>query len=390
MNTLEFLIQKDKLQTVEIRETPHSALTDGQVRLAIDRFALTSNNITYAAFGDAMNYWKFFPVAAAAQATSATATTEKTQDASPPAWGIIPVWGFADVVQSACPGMAVGERFYGYFPMASHVVLEPARMTAAGFYDGAAHRSGLHALYNQYLRCKVDPFYTHETEDIQALLRPLFTTAWLIDDFFADNQFFGAQAKDGISPRGVAFLSSASSKTAYSTAFGLKQRAGIEVVGLTSPGNVAFCESLGCYHRVLTYDQLDAVPAEQPCVYIDFAGNGPLRLAIHTRFTQLKYSCSIGGTHVEQLAGARNLPGPRATLFFAPDQIKKRATDWGPEVFRTRLTQAWFAFTAQAADSAHPWIKTQRHTGLANVRLAYALVLGGQGDPQLGHMLSLK
>jgi hypothetical protein len=40
-------------------------------------------------------------------------------------------------------------------------------------------------------------------------------------------------------------LSSASSKTAYGTAFQLAQRDGIEVVGFMSPGNVAFCESLG-------------------------------------------------------------------------------------------------------------------------------------------------
>ena len=397
MNTLDFLIQKDQLQTTEVRETAQSPLAEGQIRLRIDKFALTSNNITYAAFGDAMNYWKFFPVAAAGSAVAA-GSADAAPGASPPALGIIPVWGFADVVQSACAGIAVGERFYGYFPMASHVVLEPTRVTAASFTDGAAHRSGLHAVYNQYVKCSADPFYTPESEDVQALLRPLFTTAWLIDDFMADNQFFGAQAavggngtgtgKDNV--RGVAFLSSASSKTAYSTAFGLKHRQGIEVVGLTSPGNVAFCESLGCYDRVLTYDQLDAVPTEQPCVYVDFAGNGPLRLAIHTRFTNLKYSCSIGGTHVSQLAGARNLPGPRATLFFAPDQIKKRATDWGAEVFRTRMTQAWFAFTAQAANVAHPWIKVQHHAGLAQVREAYALVLGGRGDPRLGHMLSLK
>ena len=38
-------------------------LAPGEARLRIDRFALTSNNITYAAFGDAMKYWQFFPSA---------------------------------------------------------------------------------------------------------------------------------------------------------------------------------------------------------------------------------------------------------------------------------------------------------------------------------------
>jgi hypothetical protein len=153
------------------------------------------------------------------------------------------------------------------------------------------------------------------------LLRPLFITSWLIDDFLADNDFFGAR---------IMLLSSASSKTAYGTAFQLAQREGIEVVGLTSPGNVAFCESLGCYSRVLTYDQLDAIDADAACVYVDFAGNSDLRRAIHTRFVNLKHSSSIGGTHVEHLGAAKDLPGPRATLFFAPAQVKKRATEWGP------------------------------------------------------------
>ena len=378
MNTLNFLVQKDKIQHTVLRETPDLPLADGQVRISIDKFALTSNNITYAAFGDAMNYWKFFPVAADANDVAAM--------------GQIPVWGFGNVVQSSHPGVAVGERLYGYFPMANSVVLKPGRLTPASFYDAAPHRAELHAVYNQYMRCNVDPFYTRESEDIQALLRPLFVTSWLIDDFLADNAFFGAQqtgtdAKMG--EGGVALLSSASSKTAYGTAFGLKERAGIEVVGLTSPGNVAFCESLGCYHRVLTYDQLNAVAADRACVYVDFAGNAKLRLAIHTRFANLKYSCAIGGTHVENLGGGKDLPGPKATLFFAPSQIKKRATEWGAQEFGKRMVQAWFAFTKVACDPAKPWITVAHHAGASAVTAAYADVLKGQGDPRVGHMLSL-
>lgn len=388
MSTLDFLVQKDKLQNTGVRETPQAPLADGQVRVRIDKFALTSNNITYAAFGDAMNYWAFFPVAQVAGVGVGKVGAAGAASQGSASWGRIPVWGFGDVVESNLAGMAVGERLYGFFPMSCSIVLQPTRQTAESFSDGAAHRSALHSVYNQYMRCSVDPFYTAQTEDVQALLRPLFTTAWLIDDFMADNNFFGAQQVPG-SDVGVALLSSASSKTAYATAFALKQRTGIEVVGLTSPGNVAFCESLGCYHSVLTYDQLDKIAQDRPCVYVDFAGNTKLRLAIHTRFANLKYSCSIGGTHVENLGSAKDLPGPRAILFFAPAQIKKRAGEWGPEEFRKRLMQAWFAFTAEAFNAARPWITSQHHAGAAEVDAAYALVLGGQGDPRVGHMLSL-
>lgn len=371
MTTLDFLVRKDQLTTTELRTTPESPLGASEVRVRIDKFALTSNNITYAAFGEAMNYWAFFPV----------------DGPEHEIWGRIPVWGFGTVVQSLHPDVAVGERFYGYYPMSASVVLQPSRVSATGFSDGAPHRASLHAVYNQYLRCSTDPFYTPDSEDTQALLRPLFITSWLIDDFLADNHFFGALEPGG--QAGVMLLSSASSKTAYGTAFQLVQRQGLEVVGLTSSSNVEFCKSLGCYHRALSYEQLDQIGADAPCVYIDFAGSADLRRAIHTRFTALKFSSSIGGTHVDQLGGSKDLPGPRPTLFFAPAQIKKRSTEWGAAALGQRLVQAWQAFAAKVNDPAGAWLVAEQHHGAAAVQAAYAQVLGGRGDPRKGHMLSL-
>ncbi|HSH90933.1 MAG TPA: DUF2855 family protein [Ramlibacter sp.] len=362
MTTTTLLVQQSKLGTTRIATQEDAPLADGQVRVSVDSFALTSNNITYAAFGDAMNYWQFFPTGEAG-------------------WGIVPVWGFGTVVQSLHPGVAVGEKLYGYWPMANQAVLQPQRVTVAGFSDAAPHRSALHSVYNQYLRCNADPFHSPGSEDTQAILRPLFVTSWLIDDFLADNEFFGAK---------TVLLSSASSKTAYGTAFQLAQRPGIEILGLTSPGNRAFCESLGCYTRVLTYDELDQLPADTPCVYTDFAGNADLRRQIHTRFANLKYSCSIGGTHVEQLGGAKDLPGPRATLFFAPAQVKKRQADWGPAELGRRLVEAWRAFSEKAGNGNTPWLQVQRHEGVEAVQAAYANVLAGRGDPRQGHILTLR
>lgn len=362
MKTQQFLIKKDNLVQTELRQVAEVPLKEGQIRLRVDHFALTSNNITYAAFGDAMNYWNFYP-------------------SGVDGWGIIPVWGFATVTETKSPSMAAGEKLYGYYPMANSVILEPTKLNDRSFIDGAQHRKELHPVYNQYMRTLTDPFYTPDTEAVQALLRPLFVTSWLIDDFFDDNQFFGTN---------TAILSSASSKTAYGTAFQLKQRAGIEVIGLTSPGNVAFCESLGCYTRVLTYEQLDRIKADAACVYIDFAGNAALRSSIHTRFANLKYSCSIGGTHVGNLGGSKGLAGPRAILFFAPAQIKKRTDEWGGAEFGKRMVRAWENFTNAVTQSTPPWLSIQQHTGANAVTKAYAEVLGGRGDPRMGHILSLR
>jgi hypothetical protein len=371
MPTLQFQVRKDQLDATRVAELADAALAAGEVRVRIDRFAYTSNNITYAAFGEAMRYWQFFPVPPAADGT---------------AWGCIPVWGFGAVVQSLHEGVAVGERLYGYWPMASHAVLQPARVSTHGFADSVPHRAALHAVYNQYQRCSADPYYSADSEDVQALLRPLFATAWLIDDFVADNGFFGTVRAGA---PGTLLLSSASSKTAYATAAQLARRAEVQVVGLTSAANVPFCTSLGIYHRVLPYERLDELPAEAPCVYVDFAGDRALRQAVHGRFGALAYSCAIGGTHVDRLGDAKGLPGPKPVLFFAPAQIKKRSADWGTAEFNRRLVDAWHAFRARVADPAAPWLVVQHHAGPVAVQAAHALVLAGRGDPRLGHVLTL-
>jgi len=364
--TATFVVERQKLGNARWEQIEPAALADGAVRLRIDAFALTSNNITYAAFGDAMNYWGFFP----------------TPDA---ATGCIPVWGFADVVESRCQGVAAGERFYGYFPIASDVVLYPARVTPAGFFDGAAHRRELHAVYNQYLRCATDPGYVATREAEQALLRPLFMTSFLIDDFLADNGFFGARA---------VVLSSASSKTAYGTAFCLAQRRGqadaVKVIGLTSTANLAFTRGLGCYDEVLTYDDVGTLPADVPTVYVDFSGSVAVRAGVHQHFGDaLTYSCSVGGTHWEALGGGKGLPGPRPVLFFAPAQIKKRNLDWGAAGLQERMASAWSAFMRPVTDASNPWLRVVRGRGRAAVEATYAALLAGSMNPVEGHVLSL-
>ena len=362
--TVQLLVKKDELTRTEIRRLPTPVLAADQVRVRVDRFALTSNNITYAAFGNAMNYWGFYPTG---------------EDG----WGIIPVWGFGTVTESTHADVPVGERFYGYYPMASDVVLSPARANPRGFADSVPHRASLHAVYNQYTNCASNPFYDKgvaNTEDIQSLLRPLFITSWLIDDFFADNQFFGASA---------AVLSSASSKTAYGTAHEMKKRGDVRVIGLTSSSNVAFCENLGCYDQVLTYDELGKIDSATSLVYVDFAGNAALRRSIHAGFNNLKYSCSIGGTHVTDLGSGKDLVGVKPVLFFAPAQVKKRTEEWGGAEFGKRMLMAWNGFTKTVTTSNPPWLQSQYQQGLQAANQVYAQVLAGKGDPRIGHMLSL-
>jgi hypothetical protein len=204
--------------------TPLPEPVDGEAVLRVDRVGLTANNVTYAVLGDAFRYWEFFP-------------TE-------PGWGVVPLWGFAEVVESRVEGLETGGRVYGYLPSGSHLLVRPGRVDERGFRETAEHRATLPSPYNTYALTTGDPAYEAGREDLQVLFRPLFWTSFMLADRLVDTDAKGARR---------IVLSSASSKTAYGAAFEL-HRQGREVVGLTSPGNVAFTESLGCYDTVLSYD----------------------------------------------------------------------------------------------------------------------------------------
>jgi len=364
---LDFLVSRQDLRACRVDRSDPPApggLAPGRVRLRIERFAFTANNITYAVFGDAMSYWKFFP--------------------APEGWGRIPVWGFATAEATNHAAVAAGDRFYGYLPMSTHVEVEPDRADAAGFFDGAAHRRPLHAVYNQYLRTSTDPGYDPGTEAQQMLLRPLFTTSFLIDDFLADNAFFGAR---------TVILSSASSKTAYGLAFLLAQRGrdACEVVGLTSAANRAFVERLGCYHRVLTYDQLATLPADRPAVYVDMSGDAGVRATLHHHLLDaLRHDCAVGGTHWDRVGQGERLPGPRPTLFFAPARFAVRAGDWGGgAAVSQRIATAWTAFLSRVRGD-DGWMQVLEAHGPVALEQVYREVLEGRARPEQGHLLSLQ
>ncbi len=344
-------------------------LAHGQVRLSVEAFSLTANNITYAAFGEAMKYWQFFP-------------------AGDPALGCLPVWGFATVSESLADGVAPGRRVWGYFPAGTHLVVTPSKLSTSGFVDISEHRRELAGVYNQYVFCDADPGWRPELEGLQAVLRPLFLTAFLLDDFLADNDFFAADQ---------VLLSSASSKTAQGTAYCLAKRRGMpgapRIVGLTSAARVEFVRSLGCYDAVLAYDQLNTLEAKTPTVYVDFAGDAELRRRIHTHFADaLKFSSSVGGSHWSALGSARDLPGPRPVLFFAPAQVKVRSAPppqgWGVAELRRRMAQAWAQFIGQVSEN--DWVRIVTRPGAQAALQAYGDLLAGRTEAREGLMLDMR
>lgn len=352
-HTVQFV--RTDLTRSRIVETSDAPLADGEVRLAVESFSVTANNVTYAVAGDAFGYWNFFP--------------------GEGEWGVVPMWGHAQVIESRHPDLAVGERVYGYLPMASHVDVLPASVTSSGFIDGAAHRQPMSPIYNQYSRLAADPEHDPAREAERMIFGPLFKTGFLIEGFFRRENWFGAEAL---------IVTSASSKTAMALASVTRALSPqIERIGLTSSGNVEFVQRSGFYDRVLPYDAVDQLEL-RPSVGVDFAGNAALGRRLHEHLRDwLKWSSTVGATHVGAGFGQSNadpLPGPTPTLFFAPDHAMAAIKEVGPKAFGEAVAASWRAFM----DEADGAISVNERSGLKAAEQAFAETLAGKADPAIG------
>ena len=167
----QFQVRKSNLTESRIVSLPENQpLSEGQIRVEIEAFAYTANNITYAVTGDRLGYWHFFPAA----------EDENNE------WGVIPVWGFAKVVESLVPEFSLGEKLYGYFPPATSLIMEPKGIAPNRFIDGSAHRASLPAGYNLYSRVMAEPHYDPAHDKARMLFAPLHMTSFFIWDFLKE------------------------------------------------------------------------------------------------------------------------------------------------------------------------------------------------------------
>ena len=348
-------VARTDLADTRLDEVPAPEPADGQAVLRVDRVGLTANNVTYAVLGEAFRYWEFFPAA--------------------PGRGIVPLWGFAEVVESRVEGLPTGGRVYGYLPSGSHLLVRPSRVDERGFRDSSEHRATLPSPYNTYALTTGDPAYEPGREDLQVLFRPLVWTSFMLADWLVDNDAMGAQR---------IVLSSASSKTAYGAAFEL-QRQGRRVVGLTSGRNVAFTESLGCYDEVLAYDAVGELSPTVPTVYADLAGDPGLAERLRAQLGgALVHEVVVGVTH-QEAAPAGTLADTGPGMFFAPDQMRKRIGEWGREELDRRFAEAWRSF----APVVENWVDVVVQHGPEALERVWHEVQGGRSDPRTGHVLTL-
>lgn len=359
----DFVVRRDDLRQSAVLDgtaSDGSALADAEVLVKVDLVSLTANNVTYAALGDQLSYWRFYP--------------------APEPWGRIPAWGYAEVTHSRADGVEPGMRLFGYWPLSSHAVLRPGPVHGATFFEVSDHRRDLATVYNTYRISKAGA--ARDREERVALFMPLYGTSWLLADWLSDESFFGAT---------TLVASAASSKTALGLGHALQRDfdTPIRTVGLTSSRNRAFTEGTGHWDSVATYDELESLDVSEPAVYVDCSGNADLRLRMHTHFEQsLRASVAVGLADWESTTpdpdGPR-LPGPRAQMFFAPARVAKRTEDWGADGLGKRLATSQDRFI----DRSHEWLTIQRGSGAEEIRTDLLALMDGTVPPDVGLVVSL-
>ncbi|MDC3249245.1 DUF2855 family protein [Porticoccaceae bacterium] len=334
-------------------------LADGQIVVAIDRFGLTANNVSYAVTGDSIGYWQFYPAEGG--------------------WGIVPVWGCATVTESNCGDIPLGERLWGYFPMASHAVLTPGHIHEDYFMDVVEHRRELPLIYNQFRRTQAEPEFLQKMENERCLLFPLFMTSYLIYDYLIDNQFFGAQQ---------VVIGSVSSKTGFGLAQMLHNDPQVTqaVIGVTSAGNREFVKGLGCCDQIVLYNNEAEIDAGLPTAYVDMSGDARLTINLHSHLGEhMVESCMVGGSHWQEGGKVGELPGARPRFFFAPGQIEKRNKEWGPGVAMVKAMTA----SADVAERVVADINIEWVNGVESLAEHWAQLLDNQIAPSRGLMVAL-
>jgi hypothetical protein len=349
-------------------------LRDGEVILRIERFAITSNNVTYAVMGKQM--WGSQTLGrVGGRVTEIDAFGRRFSSASivlwlarntlltvlrselhrnyfdffpaPESFAVMPVWGIG-VVEKTTPAakLTLNERIYGYFPCEKLIKFKPIRVNAEGFHVERPKMAKSMAVYSKYFRLSADATYTwvssyvcfllsfaddssnlgsrQALENRHIIFRGLWTTGFWIADSLLNQTPVLRGAKHIL-------ITSASSKTGLTTGFNLifgGMPAGCSVIGLTSARNKKHVESMigTCYSSAVSYDELDKLPpASEGIVIVDVAGNQEVLQKLWAKYGEAGCKATIGVGFSHYDANAAPSTGSKPAVkpvnvesFFAP------------------------------------------------------------------------
>ena len=281
-------------------------------------------------------------------------------------WGVIPVWGFAEVVASRSEGIPVGDRLFGFFPPAKHVKMTPVGISERRFIDGAAHRAALPKTYNSYLRVLNEKDYNPAFDRERMLFYPLLVTSFCLWHTLKQANWHGA---------GRIIILSASSKTSIGLGYAIDADPEAPTsIGITSERNLDKVEQLGIYDQCVSYDMISGIDADIPTAIVDMSGNSSVLAALHTRLgANMKFTHNVGLTHWPQAKAHEGIIRERSAFFFAPDHIQKLLQEWGPN----RFEQETAAFLMTTVKKTREWLKFRQVNSLEELAALHPAVCQG-------------
>lgn len=321
----QLTVNKNDIRKSKIAPNPRpQQLEAGQILVKIEKLALTASNVAYAHFGTSRRFWDFFPSPISGM-------------------GILPAWGFGEVIESANEEILVGERLYGFFPVASHLVIDAEKANENTIEALDSHRLELSSVYNSYTITEKRPSYEDYYDDLQALFQTQFLHSFMLEDWLFENSYF--ESKQIV-------LTSASSNIAILLAFLISERKksdGVEVkvVGLTSFKKAGYVNKSGFFDEVRGYEELNKLSKEEATLVIDFTGNKTILEEIQSYFgDDLTHLSLVGTSHWNKQAQDKAHLTEKACFFSASTQIKKRGEQQGAEKLSAIAGEKWRSFSS--------------------------------------------
>ncbi|KAF2864651.1 hypothetical protein BDV95DRAFT_555785 [Massariosphaeria phaeospora] len=252
---------KHRLVTLPSDHLP--LLAPSSLRLQTKILGLTTNNFAYAQLGHVLGWWDTYP--------QPTNTPAPYNDRA--TYGRISAWGYAEIIESTVPGIAVGKTVYGFLPIAT--LPEDVTVEKTGLKNQIRvtnpHRQHLWIIYNRYQICPpLDELERTKTLDFlgwDSLMQGLFATSYNMNCYgFAwtdENRIHpGGEgewtAADANLADATVIVLSASGKTGVSFAHQLrhnrpKQHQPRAVIGVCSITSKSLVENTGFYDKVVLY-----------------------------------------------------------------------------------------------------------------------------------------